>query len=191
MIVRGSRHRFRSGVAETYALGRMILMPHPRRLTHPCGSVRWYCGPEIPISVIRSFARKVAARFQPEKIILFGSYAYGQPHTDSDVDILVVMPARNQLNQAVRISLTIDPPFPLDIIVRTPKNMLWRLQEGDSFLQEIMSKGKVLYEKADGSVDQEDRGRLHRRRKASLSKSRVRQVRADAPGRHHGASART
>jgi predicted nucleotidyltransferase len=51
--------------------------------------------------LIRRFARQVAERFQPDKIILFGSYAYGTPHADSDVDILVIMPTRNQLEQAV------------------------------------------------------------------------------------------
>src|SRR5438876_9651457 len=87
---------------------------------------RWYRSPNIPRAVIRRFARDVAVQFQPDKIILFGSYAYGEPHDDSDVDILVVMPARNQLDQALRISLTIDPPFPLDIIVRTPRNLkMW------------------------------------------------------------------
>src|SRR5262245_48998211 len=100
-------------------------------------SLRWYRGADVPMTVIRRFARDVADRFQPDKIILFGSYAYGTPHVDSDVDILVVMPARNQLDMAVRIDLACDPPFPLDLIVRTPKNMKWRLEEGDSFLQEI------------------------------------------------------
>ena len=109
------------------------------------------------MSIICRYARKVAERFRPEKIILFGSHAYGTPHADSDVDILVVMPARNQLDQALRISLALDAPFPLDIIVRTPKNMKWRLQEGDSFLREITSKGKVLYEKTDGEVGEEGR----------------------------------
>src|SRR5207237_6998146 len=88
---------------------------------------RWYRGADIPMREIRRFARQVAEKFQPDKIILFGSYAYGTPHEDSDVDILVVMPARNQLDQAAKISLAIDPPFPLDIIVRTPKEMAWRL----------------------------------------------------------------
>jgi hypothetical protein len=41
----------------------------------------------------------------------------------------------------VRISLTIDPPFPLDIDVRTPKTMKWRLEEGDSFLREVIERG--------------------------------------------------
>src|SRR5713101_7631208 len=94
---------------------------------------RWYRGADIPMSVIRRFARQVAERFQPEKIILFGSYAYGQPHADSDVDLLVVMPARNERDQAFKIHWTLRPPFPLDIIVRTPTDLEWRLQEGDWF----------------------------------------------------------
>src|SRR5881227_251989 len=110
---------------------------------------RRYRGADIPMRVIRRYAREVAERFEPDKIILFGSYAYGTPHEDSDVDILVVMPARNQLDQAFKIHSTILPPFPLDIIVRTPKNMKWRLEEGESFLTEIVTKGKVLYEKDD------------------------------------------
>ena len=110
--------------------------------------------------VIRLYAREVAEKFHPDKIILFGSYAYGTPHDDSNVDILVVMPARNQIDQAVRIDRVIDPPFPLDLIVRTPKNLKWRLEEGDSFHTEIVSKGKILYEKGDAGVGAQGRGRL-------------------------------
>src|SRR5713226_8812289 len=113
---------------------------------------RWYRGADVPMREIRRFARQVAERFHPDKIILFGSYAYGTPHADSDVDILVIMPARNQLDQAVKIELACDPPFPLDIIVRTPHNMQWRLAEGDSFLREITSKGRILYEKNHAGV---------------------------------------
>ena len=123
-----------------------------------------YPSPNIPLSAITRFARQIAGKFHPDKIILFGSYAYGTPHADSDVDILVIMPARNQIDMAVRISLAIDPPFPLDIIVRTPKNMKWRLEERESFLIEVTTKGKVLYEKSDGGVGEEGRSRLSRRR---------------------------
>jgi predicted nucleotidyltransferase len=124
--------------------------------------VSWYDGVNVPMAVIRRFARSVAKRFHPDKIILFGSHAYGRPHEDSDVDILVIMPARNQLDQAVKIELACDPPFPLDIIVRTPKNLAWRLAEGESFLREIMSKGKVLYEKDDARVGEKGGKRLSR-----------------------------
>src|SRR5262245_33754126 len=121
---------------------------------------RWYRGAEVPMRAIRCFARQVAEKFHPEKIILFGSYAYGTPHVDSDVDILVVMPTWNQLHQAAKISYTIDPPFSLDIIVRTPHNMRWRLAEGDSFLREITTKGKLLYEAAHRRVGAKGRARL-------------------------------
>jgi predicted nucleotidyltransferase len=115
---------------------------------------------------IRRFARQVAERFHPDKIILFGSYAYGTPHADSDVDILVVMPTRNQLDQAAKISIDIDPPFPLDIIVRKPHNLQWRLEEGESFHTEIVTKGRVLYEKKHARVGAKSGGRLRRRPKA-------------------------
>jgi predicted nucleotidyltransferase len=121
---------------------------------------RWYRGADVPLREIRRFARQVAELFQPEKIVLFGSYAYGTPHADSDVDILVVMPARNQIDQACRIDAALDPPFPLDLIVRTPRNVAWRLRAGDSFLREVMAKGKVLYEKDNGRVGKKGRGRL-------------------------------
>ena len=55
------------------------------------------------MAAIRRYARRIAERFEPKKIILFGSYAYGTPHEDSDVDLLVVMPAANEVSQAVRI----------------------------------------------------------------------------------------
>jgi len=117
----------------------------------------WYRGADIPMCVIRRFAQQVAERFAPEKIILFGSYAYGTPHADSDVDILVVMPARNELDQAMRLRLDVDYHFPLDLLVRTPKNLAWRLAEGDSFLNEVVAKGKVLYEKNDRRVGAKSR----------------------------------
>src|SRR3954452_22180917 len=113
---------------------------------------RWYRGANIPMRVIRRYVREVAEKFQPEKIILFGSYAYGTPHQDSDVDILVVMPCRNQIDQAVRIEWEVPPPFPMDLIVRTPHNLGWRLAEKESFHTEIVTKGKVLYDKGDAGV---------------------------------------
>lgn len=128
---------------------------------------RWYRGTDVPMRVIRRFAHDVAERFRPDKIILFGSYAYGTPHADSDVDILVVMPARNELDQAMRIRSSVDYNFPLDLLVRTPRNFAWRLAEADDFLTEIIAKGKVLYETDNPRVDSKGRGGSSRRSKAS------------------------
>jgi predicted nucleotidyltransferase len=119
-----------------------------------------YRSPNIPMSAIRRYARQIVEKFQPDKIILFGSYAYGQPHEWSDVDILVVMPARNQIDQSLRITLAIDHPFPLDLIVRTPKRLQRDWEDGDWFLREVLAKGKVLYEKADGEMGAEGRRRF-------------------------------
>ena len=107
------------------------------------------------MSAIRRYANEVAERFRPERIILFGSHAYGTPDAESDVDLLVVMPARNHIDQAVRIRQAIPAPFPLDLLVRRPQTLEWRLKAGDSFLQEIVTRGKVLYEKTDGAVGAE------------------------------------
>jgi uncharacterized protein len=139
-------------------------MANKRRDDFTASPVRWYCGADVPMREIRRFARQVAERFHPEKIILFGSYAYGTPHADSDVDILVIMPTLNQLDQGAKISIAIDPPFPLDIIVRTLHSMQWRLAEGESFLREITSKGKTLYEKDDARMGAQSRKRLPARR---------------------------
>jgi uncharacterized protein len=96
---------------------------------------------------ISSFARQVAQQFNPQKIILFGSYAYGKPTEDSDVDILVVMPFKGRNpEKATEIWMATKPRFPIDIMVRKPAELKKRLEMGDFFLREIMEKGKVLYE---------------------------------------------
>lgn len=96
---------------------------------------------------ISAFARDVARQFKPQKIILFGSYAYGHPTEDSDVDILVIMPfqGRNP-EKATEIWMATKPRFPIDIMVRKPEELQKRLKMGDFFLREITEKGKVLYE---------------------------------------------
>src|SRR5262249_29158688 len=121
---------------------------------------RWEYGELVPRAVIRDYPRQIAERFHPDRIILFGSYAYGRPNKDSDVDILVVMPARDEINQAVRILESTDSSFPLDVIVRTPQNLRWRLEEGDWFLREIVGRGTVLYVEAHRRMDSQSRKRL-------------------------------
>lgn len=148
-------------------------MSNKGRIVMNAWAARWYRGADVPMRVIRQFARQVADRFRPEKIILFGSYAYGTPHADSDVDLLVVMPARSQHTQAVRIRWAVPAPFPMDLIVRTPKDLQWRLEEGESFHTEIVTKGKVLYEKSNAGMGAKGRGRLSRGTEARERKATV------------------
>jgi predicted nucleotidyltransferase len=121
-----------------------------------------YPSPNIPMRVIRRFARQIAERFHPEKIILFGSYAYGTPHVESDVDLLVIMPAYDAINQSIRISLAFDHPFSLDLIVRTPKQVERGLKDSNWFLQEVIGAGKILYEVRNGEMSSQGRGGLAR-----------------------------
>lgn len=103
----------------------------------------------IPLRQIRAVARQIADKFHPEKIILFGSYAYGRPKPESDVDLLVVMETSlREPQQRLEISRAISPrPFPMDIIVRTPKQLEERIALGDFFIAEITARGKALYER--------------------------------------------
>ncbi len=103
----------------------------------------------IPMHSIRAVAQRIAERFHPEKIILFGSYAYGQPRPESDVDLLVVMDTSlREWQQRLEISRALSPrPFPMDIIIRTPQQLEERLALGDPFLREITTQGKVIYER--------------------------------------------
>ncbi len=95
---------------------------------------------------IREVADKIVAEFRPEKIILFGSYAWGQPGPDSDVDFFIVQSTNRSTREVAReIDGFIFPrPFPMDFLVYTPEQVeKWR--DADFFIRNIFTKGKVLY----------------------------------------------
>jgi predicted nucleotidyltransferase len=96
---------------------------------------------------IRAYAKQIGRHFRPHRIILFGSYAYGKPTQDSDVDLLVVVP-HNGLGaqKATEIRLKLRAPFPMDLLVRSPRKIRQRLAMGDFFIRQILEKGEVLYE---------------------------------------------
>jgi predicted nucleotidyltransferase len=90
---------------------------------------------------------RIVKYFQPTKIILFGSYAYGQPTEDSDVDILIIMPFEGRsAYKSAEIATVTHPRFAVDLLVRTPDQVKTRLDQGDFFTCDIIEKGKVLYE---------------------------------------------
>jgi predicted nucleotidyltransferase len=99
--------------------------------------------------LILKYAEQIARQFRPDRIILFGSYAYGKPTANSDVDILVIMPFEGKgTRKAAEILLATDPRFPIDLIVRTPDQVKTRIQLGDFFIREVTERGRVLYEAA-------------------------------------------
>ena len=102
----------------------------------------------IPLEEITAFARRIAEEFHPERIILFGSYAYGSPTPDSDVDLLVILPFEGKpWRMASLIRKRVHPPFPADILARTPSHIQDRMRRGDCFIREITDQGKMLYGK--------------------------------------------
>ncbi|RCK75048.1 MAG: Nucleotidyltransferase domain protein [Anaerolineae bacterium] len=105
----------------------------------------------IPMRVIRAVVDHIAKTFQPEKIILFGSYAYGKPTPGSDIDLLVIMDSpRDDLETALEIRRSFPLlNFGLDIIVRSSETIELRKQLGDWFLIEVTERGKILYERPD------------------------------------------
>lgn len=104
----------------------------------------------IPNSIIQELISRIVEKFQPKRIILFGSYAYGTPRPESDVDLLIVMETHmRETQQALEIRQHVNPLFGVDIIVYKPSRLEERLKLGDSFLQEITEKGLVMYESPD------------------------------------------
>src|SRR4030042_5171193 len=95
---------------------------------------------------IKEVVEKIVKEFEPEKVILFGSYAWGKPTADSDVDLFVVKETDNTRETARKIDGSIFPrPFPLDLVVYTPDQVERRKKINDFFIKDILDKGKVLY----------------------------------------------
>ena len=102
----------------------------------------------IAMREIRQLTEHIAREFQPDKIILFGSFARGTPSPDSDVDLLVILPHEGKSwRLAAKIRGRIRPEFPFDLLVRTPEEMRRRVAKGDPFLRDIVDNGEVLYER--------------------------------------------
>ena len=107
----------------------------------------------IPFSQIQAFSQQIADKFQPDRIILFGSYACGKPTEDSDVDLLVILPFEElPVQKAIDIRQQVRASFPLDLMARTPEQIQQRLDMGDFFIQEILQTGRVLYESNNARV---------------------------------------
>ena len=99
---------------------------------------------------IKEVADKIAKEYKPEKIILFGSYAWGEPGPDSDVDLFVVKETNRSSREIEReISRAIFPrQFPLDILVYTPSEVEKKIKKDRNlFIEDIINNGKVLYGK--------------------------------------------
>jgi predicted nucleotidyltransferase len=100
----------------------------------------------VDMHSIQEVTKRIVQEFHPERVILFGSYAYGTPTADADVDLLVILPYDGQgPRKALEILNRVNPKFPADLLVRPPEQVQQRLAWNDFFLRDILEKGKVLY----------------------------------------------
>jgi predicted nucleotidyltransferase len=102
--------------------------------------------------ILAEVVRCITSALRPEKIILFfGSYVWGTPSSDSDVDLLVIMETNARpADRYMAVSRLIRPrPFPLDIVVRTPDEIAQALEKGDSFIYEIMTQDMFIKQEFD------------------------------------------
>ncbi len=105
--------------------------------------------PNITDDMISEIIKKIINNFNPEKIILFGSRVWGSPTDWSDIDLLIIMDYYGVSSKiTAKISQIARPPYiPIDIIVRSPQEIQYRIKIGDHFIRRILTKGKVLYER--------------------------------------------
>jgi len=126
-----------------------VVVVHPKRTRFRLAPIV-PTGCERPVSeTLPKAVQRIAQALRPDKIILFGSYANGTPTPDSDVDLLVVMntSASSKERSWAVSQLLIPRPFPVDILVRTPREIKQALDQRDFFIHEILTQGKVLYER--------------------------------------------
>jgi len=100
---------------------------------------------------IGTASKTIAQHYSPEKILLFGSHAWGNPTPDSDIDLLVIKNIKKGktafFKEQQKIQKIINGEFAVDVLIYTPQEIETRLKTGDPFIQKILTQGQCLYEK--------------------------------------------
>jgi predicted nucleotidyltransferase len=127
--------------------------------------MRYNWGEMVSSKQIIQYVDRIVARFKPRRVVLFGSYAWGRPTEDSDVDLLITRKrwSGSPLTEAGRIRVELGVAFAMDLIVRTEGEVERGVREGHAFVDEMLEKGLVLYAADDARVGGEGRKRLRRR----------------------------
>ncbi len=105
-------------------------------------------GHKLSEDIIRSIVERIVLTSKPEKIILFGSYVYGMPGRDSDIDLLVIKSGvKSKIEEYTKIRKSLKGiRFPFDIIVISPAEYeFYSLKWENSIVAEAREKGSVVY----------------------------------------------
>lgn len=98
---------------------------------------------------LEQYKQALVERFEPRRIVLFGSHAYGCPEPGSDIDLLVEFPGSGSaVDRSLEIRRAVPTDLPVDLLTRTEGEIAQRLSLNDPFFQEIRQRGQVLYESA-------------------------------------------
>ena len=99
--------------------------------------------------LIEDVLQKVVTGYSPQKVILFGSHAYGQPDENSDIDLLIIKETKKRpierWMEVKRLVRDRNRTVSISPLVYTPRELEERLAIKDFFIQEVLEKGKVLY----------------------------------------------
>ena len=102
----------------------------------------------IATAKIRELTERIVREFSPERVVLFGSYANGNPRPDSDVDLLVILPFEGKsFRKSLEILNRVNPRFPVDLLARRPDDTARRYREGDPLIRDALDHGQVLHER--------------------------------------------
>lgn len=105
--------------------------------------------PPLTPDLLDSITQRLVAALQPEQIILFGSYAYGEPNEDSDIDLLVIVSQSDEPRyRRARIACKAlhGIAMPTDVLVMTREEVQRKLNVRSSFIRRAVNEGKLLYE---------------------------------------------
>jgi len=99
--------------------------------------------------IISEIVEKIKKDYQPDKIILFGSYAYGTPTEDSDIDLFIIKNTKKdsiyRFAEVKKIVYSPDRIIPISPLVLTPNEIDEQLSHGNDFIKEVLKKGETLY----------------------------------------------
>ena len=99
------------------------------------------------INNLKDVVKKVTESYQPEKIILYGSYGKKRKTKDSDIDLLIIKDTEKRfIERLIEVEkIVAERTIPLDIMVYTPKEVRLLYSIGSPFIEEVMEKGRLLY----------------------------------------------
>lgn len=107
-------------------------------------------GDEESKQLILKIAKRIEEQYKPKKIILFGSYAHGEPTQDSDVDLLIIKNTdKRPIDRWVEVKKLlrgVAPGLPVSPLVYTEREIDERNAMQDFFIEEIFENGEVIYE---------------------------------------------